>query len=349
MPKHITLRAVHELIQKNLSTHNHHNTLWVIEENTAGFPVALLDNLSIHKLSNRQDLSQRYQADFNDFNLEQYPTTECIIFRIAKEKAINLHILESALKLESCSKLVMFGHKQEGIKSLEKQIKTLGLGYSMEKQTFDKQFFQLTVDCSQSTKLDFDNHYHHMQTINWGNFNFLSKPGLFGWKKIDVGSQLLIEALSEQIETLRLDTGALQVLDLGCGYGYLSMKAYELGISNITATDNCAAAIRACQANFNQIGLNSIVRGDDCADSMIAQKNQFDLVLCNPPFHQGFDHQTDLIERFITSARQLLSTGGQAIFVVNKFVGIEKVADKHFSECKKLKDQEGFKVLWLKC
>ena len=69
-----------------------------------------------------------------------------------------------------------------------------------------------------------------------------TKPGIYGWQKIDLGSRLLVAAIQEYLgagDSRQLNT----VLDLGCGYGYLSIMLARLGASHIVATDNNIAAV----------------------------------------------------------------------------------------------------------
>ena len=68
--------------------------------------------------------------------------------------------------------------------------------------------------------------------LEYAGLSLQSKPGIFGWKKIDVGTRLLIEALPDSI----FDNQPT-VLDLGCGYGLLSAYSASKG-ATVTATDN---------------------------------------------------------------------------------------------------------------
>ena len=137
------------------------------------------------------------------------------------------------------------------------------------------------------------------------------------------------------------DTSAL---DLGCGYGYLSLFAASLGIQHITATDNNAAAILAITKTACENDTNITAIADDCGASIT---QTFDIILCNPPFHQGFDIDSQLTEKFVATAKNRLNRHGKAYFVTNAFIAIEKIAEKHFASCKQLANNKKFKVLEL--
>ncbi len=82
----------------------------------------------------------------------------------------------------------------------------------------------------------------------------------------------------------------------------------------------------------------------DCADTV---EGNFDLVLCNPPFHRGFDVDNELTRHFLSAARKKLDRGGVAVFVVNSFIPIEKKLGGLFRKVQTLLNDRQFKVLAL--
>lgn len=311
------------------------NSLWCLGENSAelvGF------STTVSSVSNRFDLSQAIaHCQFSDFDFSIYADSslDCIIFRIEKEKALNIHIIHQALhKLSAQGVFHLIGYKNEGIESLAKML-AKQTNSRIEKTKY-KQLQHLKV--SQATHIDIENHYAQLQEFCINDVTFLSKPGVFGWQKIDKGSALLVQALAEQ-GSLNPDD---KILDLGCGYGYLSLQAKQLGFNHIDATDNNAAALIACQANFNQRQIKGKVFADHIAQQAVSQA--YDIVLCNPPFHQGFAHSKQLIHDFCYQAHRVLKKHGQAWFVVNQFIGIEAIAKPMFSQVERLNEAEGFRI-----
>src|SRR5699024_3205426 len=71
-------------------------------------------------------------------------------------------------------------------------------------------------------------------------------PGIFGWDKVDEGSRLLATTLAEHGRQL-WPRPPQRVLDLGCGYGYLTVMAgrHWPGVE-LVATDSHAGAVQAC-------------------------------------------------------------------------------------------------------
>lgn len=321
--------------------HAGENSIWCADEQVQEL---LGSHFAGWTLTNRFHQPLPARTIFCDFDFSQLPCKQPqqVIFRIAKEKAINLHIIEQALQyLPAQGRLMLIGYKNEGINSLKSQLeKEADCQIAASKLGKQLQLLEITSNGPQQLQLSKED-YTQLQPLQQGEFNFISKPGLFGWKKVDRGSEILIETLQQQaeIQTFR------HVLDLGCGYGYLSMQAWQLGFQHIDATDNCAAALIACRANFAALGINGQVLASDCAEQL--QQN-YDLILCNPPFHQGFDHRQGLTQRFVEQAAAHLRPGGEAYFVTNQFIGIEKLFIKHFTKQQLLVKKEGFKVIHLR-
>ena len=171
----------------------------------------------------------------------------------------------------------------------------------------------------------------------------ISKPGLFGWDKQDQGSALLIECAEQFLQQCERQPQSL--LDLGCGYGYLSLSSYRWSqIETRWATDNNAAAVKCMQVNAQAHCLDVTVSADDCGQRI---GDQFDLILCNPPFHQGFSVDSSLTDKFLHNSHKRLNPHGTALFVVSQFIGLEEKAAGIFCQVTQLKSDGQFKVLAL--
>jgi 16S rRNA (guanine1207-N2)-methyltransferase len=120
----------------------------------------------------------------------------------------------------------------------------------------------------------------------------------------------------------------------------------QAGFGRVVATDNNAAAIEACSANLSALRGSSQtqVLASDCGADL---EERFDLILCNPPFHQGFEVEQDLTDRFLAAARRLLKPRGRALFVVNSFIPLERKADGLFAGIQLLSDNHRFRVVAL--
>lgn len=322
------------------------NTLWICDENTSRQVINQVNPNGIQTLSNRftidQQLSQSgFSSNLNDFDFSELSQFDKIIYRVSKERLLAQHCIEqSCLHLNESGQLVLVGEKNDGLKTHGKYAEKIfqnpvklqkhGLAYSA---TISKN------EASKRQETNAQSDYRQLQFIQHRGVEFYSKPGIYGWKKIDIGSQLLIDAFKQ--ETEGKVNPELKLLDLGCGYGFLSLEAAKLGFKNIHATDNNVAAIIATAKNFESNKIETKPRLDDCGRTII---EKFDFILCNPPFHQGFDHDKSLIENFVNQSEVLLKKSGSAFFVVNEFISLARSASNCGLNAQELVHNKGFKV-----
>lgn len=323
--------------------------LWIVDENISTHIIPPAIPL-ISAISNRLDITQDLQRQgwncrFNDYLLETLGGHhfQAIFLRIPKEKAQAHYIINQAQRLLSGGgSLYISGLKQEGIKGFIERAGTL-TNIPSETWKADKQTWagKITFDGPSRTPLDDKSYRSLRQAPSDLHFKFWSKPGIFGWDKIDKGSELLIQHLEMLVaENKDIDSA----LDIGCGYGYLSLHTARLLDISITATDNNAAAITACQANFDHYQLQGKALADNCADNI---NSRYPLVICNPPFHSGFGVENDLTDRFLQSAATHLTKKGIAIFVVNLHIPLERKASRYFTHCETPIITDHFKLVRL--
>ena len=323
--------------------------LWIADEN-------LLNQISqvnpeVTVITNRFDLCQQltdanWQARFSDFDFSQYSdhSIDKMLYRISKEKPVVHHVINQAIRiLKPGGKLCISGLKNEGIKTYLDKAKKLFAG-QIEMVKADKNTWMgiLSSPGEADTALLEDQNYAELREVaSDNNFSYISKPGVYGWNKIDKGSAYLIEEL--QLFLDRLPAPPESVLDLGCGYGYLALNCSKLG-AKITATDNNAAALRLCKENLTQQGVEADVIGADCAEGI---HEKFPLIVCNPPFHQGFSVEGDMTDRFLNAARRRLQANGVACFVVNLHIPLERKALNLFDSIETIAANGSFKLVLL--
>lgn len=323
------------------------SSLWCIDENLAGFaPAHYLGAILTNRFDIADSFAQRGNLHFSDFDFSPFPegTLSWVLFRIAKEKAINLHILSEALpRLKEDGRLFLLGYKNEGILSLASRMEESG-GCKALLQKMGKQLYLLEVSATpaqQETSTVEEKHdYASLQRLAMDGLDFYTKPGIFGWNKIDTGSRLLMDVAEQH----HLPTPEEKVLDLGCGYGYLSIRAHQMGFRQIDATDNNAAAIHACRQNFSLHNISGSVLADDMASH---NREKYEVILCNPPFHQGFSHHKELTAAFLRRLSCLLARKGEIFLVTNQFIAVERYATTLFSSVEPLEKSVGFKVIRL--
>ncbi len=162
-------------------------------------------------------------------------------------------------------------------------------------------------------------------------------PAGFASGKLDEGTRLLLEAL--EVHT----TDA--ALDIGCGSGFIGIHIARLARKgSVTMVDASLAAVDAAQQNVEQSGLqNIVVLPSNGAQAVSAQR--FDLVVTNPPFHLGGIQTTQLAERFIREAAQVLRPRGCFYLVANRFLKYEPALRACFKLVEEVSGNTRYKVL----
>ncbi len=305
---------------------------------------------NIRYITNRKDIANNlkaigFEGNLSDFILEETAdnSLDFILFRLNKSKVLTNYLLEQAARiLKDGGSLVLTGNNQEGIKSVMKHAEKMG--ELAELELLGKGLRYARIVKKEGCEIDLGgDEYRELVIIEdyVQEIEFVSKPGIYGYKKLDEGSRFLAE-------TLNADPFALEgkVLDLGCGFGYLAASiGHNPKIETLIATDANVAAVVLCDHNLKTLGIEATVTLDDCGAEL--ETRSFDRIICNPPFHQGFGTSKDLTIKFIENTKRLLRRKGVAYFVVNKFLAVEEVCHEHYVKCTELTSNNHFKVLML--
>ena len=167
---------------------------------------------------------------------------------------------------------------------------------------------------------------------------YSSSIGLFGWNKIDPGSALLVEHLPEGI--------AGRVADLGAGWGFLSdyLLRHYPAIRSLDVIEADARGIAAAERNLAPIE-GQAERGFRWIDATKGLPEQYDWILCNPPFHDGKEAKPELGQAILAAAGPALVPGGTLMVVANRLLPYEEKLTAALGEVERLVDRDGFKVL----
>jgi 16S rRNA (guanine1207-N2)-methyltransferase len=343
---------LHQLLIQQLN-HVEGATLWIIDENLSADELqSIHPHPQLLAITNRCDVQQSLQqADvqvtLSDFDFTQWQPGcfEKIIYRVSKERALVNHCINHSFRLlKTGGRLLLLGGKQDGIKTNAKSAAAVfGSKAHSKKHGIHYLITVLKSSATDSEAADIldSNEYSNLRLCRSDGLEFLSKPGVFGWNKTDRGSALLVE----QARELFASSTGLNVLDLGCGYGYILLATQDLPFASRSATDNNAGAVNAAKANFARADMTVSVTMDDCGQQLT---QKFDVILCNPPFHQGFASSQQLTEKFLQQIHRLLAKEGQALLVVNQFIPLERLASDYFGSVETLCSTESFKVVALK-
>lgn len=166
---------------------------------------------------------------------------------------------------------------------------------------------------------------------------FVSRPGVFSWDRIDVGSKLLIDHLPHDLSG--------RVADLGAGFGYLSKEVLTL-CPKVIHVDLYEAEQRA----LDLARLNLAAFGDKAsgywADVTKGIEGEYDAIVSNPPFHTDRADRHELGQAFIKTAAAALKRGGVFLMVANRHLPYEATLKSVFKTVTVLTETGAYKVFW---
>lgn len=151
----------------------------------------------------------------------------------------------------------------------------------------------------------------------------ITKPGLFSWNRVDEGTRRLVEGMEISPEE--------RVLDLGCGYGLAGLVAADLAShGEVVLVDADCVAVEATRKTLERNKVtHAQVLLSDCGGALLPCRRgdrddptgcAFDVVITNPPFHQGRGVSYEVARQFIHDAATLLRPGGRLYLVANRFI-----------------------------
>ncbi len=162
----------------------------------------------------------------------------------------------------------------------------------------------------------------------------ISPAGVFAGNRLDEGAASLIAGM-------RIAPGA-RVLDLGCGTGLVGLAALRRG-AQVTAVDVSARAVAATRRTLAANGYPETVACLSIGVSAIAEE-RFDIVVTNPPFHQGRGVDFEVARLFIAGAARVLRPGGSLYLVANAFLRYEPWLKERFPRVGIAWESRRFKV-----
>ncbi|SFD11326.1 methyltransferase [Pseudoalteromonas denitrificans] len=311
------------------------DSILIINFSQDGF-LQQLDTLNIHQnitafTNNFATKSSEEKISKGDIILDvelpkhdkEHKPFDLIVYYYPKAKAEALMMLDNIRAISSqTTRLLIVGENKGGVKSSEKQLKSL---------------------CKTSNKIDSARHCllyqfnglevksgfeieHYLKTfeldIKGSKVKVVSLPGVFNHGELDLGTKLLLETMTVPRSG--------HILDFGCGAGIIS--AY-LGIQNpklnFTCLDVSSLATKATQLT---LAANNVSGKCVLSDGLSKINTLFDHIVSNPPFHTGLATDYDISEQFIIKSKQHISAKGSLTIVANSFLKYQPFLEQSYQE-----------------
>lgn len=173
---------------------------------------------------------------------------------------------------------------------------------------------------------------HEGQTLT-----FYSDNGVFSKDKLDFGSTLLLDTLFKNI-----NNDNLNILDVGCGYGYMGISIAKILNAHVTMCDVNKRALHLAEKNCTENGVADLCQ---VLESNIYENitDIYDLIITNPPIRAG----KNVVYGILDGARDYLKEDGELWMVIRKDQGA-KSAIAHLEEnykCEVVEKSKGFYII----
>lgn len=228
--------------------------------------------------------------------------------------------------------MLIIGENRSGVRSVEKILQPFGHLHKIDSaRRCGLYHFELT----QVPAFNLSDYWQSYQHPLLASLNIQALPGTFSAHQLDLGTALLLE-------TLKTHPIHGDVLDLGCGAGIIGTYIKSLNsTTNVVMSDIHAMALLSAEKTLIENGLAASVIASDVF-SHIDQK--FDVIISNPPFHEGRDTDYQAVQQLIQRAMWHLKEGGELRVVANSFLPYADWLDKMFGQHTVLTKNTKFKV-----
>lgn len=258
------------------------------------------------------------------------------ILRLPKDKdeiEFAAHLALGAL--DPAAPLYLYGGNDEGIRSVAKRF--LAEGMPVETLAAHSHGRVLRVlaprDASRLRPDPFA--WRRTSVIDFGDGRvrpWTSYPGVFNRGRLDAGTALLLRHLPQP-------RPAASILDFGCGTGILARALLDREPTvRATLLDHDHWALVAAAANVPEA---TTVRAADLAGSAVGA---FDLIVSNPPLHDGIRETHDVLHALIAAAPARLRPGGRLVMVVQRRIPLERSLLAAFKTVDTLADDGRYRI-----
>ncbi|WP_316933372.1 class I SAM-dependent methyltransferase [Marinobacter sp. AL4B] len=152
-------------------------------------------------------------------------------------------------------------------------------------------------------------------------------PAVFSRERLDIGTRELLPIVKPAVKAL--DSEA-RVLDLACGNGVLGLTALACRDDiALTFSDVSSQAVASVEHNLERSGYMGRAQLHH-SDGVPQESGQYQLILLNPPFHEGGVVGDHIAQRLFKEAAEHLSANGRVLMVGNRHLGYHRTLKRYF-------------------
>jgi 16S rRNA (guanine1207-N2)-methyltransferase len=337
------MQAISQIVERNLHRQNPvAEALWINPGKDEGWRIAKQKcrtlTLSSQDFGVFSYLKQMgANIEFSAFPKPGQVPYDWIILSLPRQKAALRMLLDCAASLLSTDGVLwLAGENKAGIKSAGKSIESCFRAV----RKLDNARHCTLYEASQPTNRDafdpsayqgkwiLDNHSTPLKVVSY--------PGVFAHGRLDAGTALLLEAISNT----RIEGS---VLDFACGAGVVGAVIATLHKhAEVTFLDNNAVALHACQETLAANNLSGSILA---SDGLSALESRFDWIVSNPPIHENVKTNSQLGMQLMDSILEHLNPGGKLMLVANIHLPYEKWLKSRFRHYEILASNNHFKVI----
>ena len=276
--------------------------------------------------SDDTQIHQYWRAATDEHGAEAWPPPgpfDGATLRISKDKTafeMNLHALASVLRKGAF--LWIYGANDEGIKSASKKLSPLFTDvHTVDTRRHCRVLRALRSDDTDTLRSTLSDWAMDTELLHpTGAIMHRTYPGIFAKGRLDAGTALLLDAIGQP------NPGA-HILDYACGAGVIAGELYRRQPDvQLTMMDADAVAVFAAQENVPTA--HAQIMSDPMA---IDAQPPFDMIVSNPPIHEGKERDYRVVRRLIESAARNLRKGCPLWMVVQKQVPVTDALGTHLA------------------
>ena len=273
----------------------------------------------------------RTQSAVN-FSAEFKGQTDLIVYYWTKNKQeVNFQLLQLLALAPIGQEILIIGENRCGVRSVEKTLELYG---EIAKIDSARRCGLYHFSLQNKPHFELKKFWKTYQHSALQDLTIYSLPGVFSAAELDTGTELLLSTIDNKIKG--------KVLDLGCGAGVIgAMIKKHSPNAQITMTDIHAMALESARKTLSENQLQGEVYASDVFSDI---EGKFDLIISNPPFHDGIDTAYRAVTELITQAKWHLNQGGELRIVANAFLPYPELLRQHFGDYEVVAQTGKFKV-----